>query len=161
MKQNSKRRTGETSSEDVSMEELEAKTSPSVLILHGDEDNRKWFRSTAPVREEELPSSTEKHRVARLSRLSSSPSVSVFHVVCFLSVLVSSDARMHTLPVVEGAKEKKRRQQQKEPLKDERRSGRQEHEVQLSAGSSAAAGIPSAAPSAPSLQQLQLQLTSR
>lgn len=39
-------------------------------------------------------------------------------------------------------------------------SGRQEHEVQLSAGSSAAAGIPSAAPPAPSLQQLQLQLTS-
>lgn len=35
----------------------------------------------------------EKHRVARLSRLSSSPSVFVFHIVCFLSVLVSSDAR--------------------------------------------------------------------
>lgn len=58
MKQNSKRRKGETSSEDVSMEELKAKTSPSVLILHGDEDNRKWFRSTAPVREEEPPSNT-------------------------------------------------------------------------------------------------------
>lgn len=58
MKQNSKRRKGETSSEDVSMEGLEAKTSPSVLILHGDEDNRKWFRSTAAAREEEPPSKT-------------------------------------------------------------------------------------------------------
>lgn len=49
---------GGKSSEDVNMEELEPKTSPSVLILHGDKDNRMRFRSTAPEREEEPPSNT-------------------------------------------------------------------------------------------------------